>query len=150
MLNLHLSLAPTSLSFTDGAPSPKISPSDGSGSGSGSLTPAGAVVQTYKRGLDSSSPGASSLPSPSFQRKQASDSLFVASAKSSSPVTPYYTVFGSTSGRVVAVGGPEELRRRWLVHLCVGIPGVRWRAAAAECQAQGVQLRCGAYADAQG
>ncbi|KAJ6451068.1 hypothetical protein C8R45DRAFT_92732 [Mycena sanguinolenta] len=56
MLNLNLSLAPMSLSFTGGTPSPKISPSDRSSSGSVSLTPAGAVVQAYKRGLDSSIP----------------------------------------------------------------------------------------------
>ncbi|KAJ7483620.1 hypothetical protein FB451DRAFT_1235163 [Mycena latifolia] len=96
--------------------SPRGSP--GSGSGSGQLTPAGAVVQAYKRGLDASSPAVSPLPSPSsatFKRKPASDSghgspalLAPKAGTPSPPVTPYYTVFGSTSGRVVAVGGPED------------------------------------------
>ncbi|KAJ7237910.1 hypothetical protein B0H12DRAFT_1075470 [Mycena haematopus] len=109
-LNLNLSLDPMYLPFTNGdASSPKGSPSEGSGSGSGSLTPAGAVVQAYKRGLDPNSPGASPLPSPSsvssFRRKQ---SLPASAETASPPVTPYYTVFGSTSGRVVAVGGPDD------------------------------------------
>ncbi|KAJ7715784.1 hypothetical protein B0H14DRAFT_649867 [Mycena olivaceomarginata] len=118
-LNLNLSLDPMSLSFTGGdAPSPRGSPGEGSTGGSGSLTPAGAVVQAYKRGLDPNSPGISPLPSPSsssftFKRKQTSDNghggLLVASAETASPpATPYYTVFGSTSGRVVAVGGPDD------------------------------------------
>ncbi|KAJ7348226.1 hypothetical protein DFH08DRAFT_865579, partial [Mycena albidolilacea] len=118
-LNLNLSLDPMSLSFTGAdAPSPRGSPGEGSTGGSGSLTPAGAVVQAYKRGLGPNSPGTSPLPSPSsssftFKRKQTSDNghggLLVASAETASPpVTPYYTVFGSTSGRVVAVGGPDD------------------------------------------
>ncbi|KAJ6579113.1 hypothetical protein DFH09DRAFT_1147672 [Mycena vulgaris] len=110
------------VSFGDGA-SPPGSPggsASGSGTGSGQLTPAGAVVQAYKRGLDVNSPGTSPLPSPSsatFKRKQTSDSghgpgpselLVPKEGTPSPPVTPYYTVFGSTSGRVVAVGSLED------------------------------------------
>ncbi|KAJ7604947.1 hypothetical protein DFH06DRAFT_1068097 [Mycena polygramma] len=113
VLSLNLSLAP--MPSFDGS-SPRGSPKEGSGSGSGPLTPAGAVAQAYKRGLDTSA-SSSPLPSPSssiFRRKQAQPSetghsnLLVAAAETTSPVTPYYTVFGSTSGRVVAVGGPDD------------------------------------------
>ncbi|KAJ7916883.1 hypothetical protein B0H13DRAFT_1996819 [Mycena leptocephala] len=115
VLSLNLSLKPMPLSFSSvaDAASPQGSPREAS---SGQLTPAGAVVQAYKRGLDPTSPATSPLPSPSsatFKRKQASDSghgesLAPPAAPPSPPVTPYYTVFGSTSGRVVAVGGPED------------------------------------------
>ncbi|KAK6977746.1 hypothetical protein R3P38DRAFT_3236851 [Favolaschia claudopus] len=111
MLNLDLSLDP--IPTFGGLPSPRGSP--GSGSGSGNLTPAGAVAQAYKRGLDNNSPYSSPLPSPasgSFSR-HASDSghgdlVTTLTQQPSSPITPYYTVFGSTSGRVVAVGGPDD------------------------------------------
>lgn len=125
VLSLNLSLSPMPLPYTD-LPSPRGSPVRGSpvrgspargspasaasGSGNGPLTPAGAVVQAYKRGLDTNSPGASPLPSPSsgfFKRKQKSESGN-GHGEASPPATPYYTVFGSTSGRVVAVGGPED------------------------------------------
>ncbi|KAJ7135010.1 hypothetical protein C8R43DRAFT_956219 [Mycena crocata] len=116
VLSLNLSLNPIPLPFASyaaGGSSPRGSPcgspggASGSGSGSGQLTPAGAVVQAYKRGLDATSPVASPLPSPSsatFKRKEAAKT----GASPSPPATPYYTVFGSTSGRVVAVGGPED------------------------------------------
>ncbi|KAJ7025475.1 hypothetical protein C8F04DRAFT_1128143 [Mycena alexandri] len=113
ILSLNLSLNPMPTFAAPGG-SPHGS---GSGSGSGQLTPAGAVVQAYKRSLDAS-PRASPLPSPSsgtfLRRQAASDSGhggFVELPKvgtPSPPATPYYTVFGSTSGRVVAVGGPED------------------------------------------
>ncbi|KAJ7638323.1 hypothetical protein FB45DRAFT_399001 [Roridomyces roridus] len=76
--------------------------------GSGKLTPAGQVAQAYKRGL-TPSPSASPLPSPAieYKRKALSDSGH-GTMTPSPPATPYYTVFGSTSGRVVAVGGPED------------------------------------------
>ncbi|KAJ7735000.1 hypothetical protein B0H16DRAFT_134993 [Mycena metata] len=113
ILSLNLSLNPMpTFAATGGSP-----PGSGSGSGSGQLTPARAVVQAYKRSLDAS-PRASPLPSPSsatFRRRQtASDTGhggFVESPNAgtpSPPATPYYTVFGSTSGRIVAVGGPED------------------------------------------
>ncbi|KAJ7743713.1 hypothetical protein DFH07DRAFT_943160 [Mycena maculata] len=116
VLSLNLSLVPMPMLFPEDG-SPRGSPGESPSGSGGRLTPAGAVVQAYKRGLDAS-PGASPLPSPAsgieFKRKPASESdgeLLAPNAKEgtpSPPVTPYYTVFGSTSGRVVAVGGPGD------------------------------------------
>ncbi|KAJ7467847.1 hypothetical protein B0H11DRAFT_1814058 [Mycena galericulata] len=108
VLHLNLSLNPMGMPFPERGTPPAGSPG-GSGNGSGQLTPAGAVVQAYKR---ANSPGASPIPSPSsgiFKDKPRNDGLLARKTEPPSPpVTPYYTVFGSTSGRVVAVGGPED------------------------------------------
>ncbi|KAF7317869.1 hypothetical protein MKEN_00874800 [Mycena kentingensis (nom. inval.)] len=110
VLSLNLSLKPMQLPTFPSSPtmnSPKGSPQENS---SGQLTPAGAVVEAYKR---QHSPAVSPLPSPTRlpPRKTFSDSGHTPPASprgAATPATPYYTVFGSTSGRVVAVGGPED------------------------------------------
>ncbi|KAJ7065237.1 hypothetical protein C8F01DRAFT_1080263 [Mycena amicta] len=113
VLSLNLSLNPMQLpSFDSSGASPKGSPPEDGNDGNGQLTPAGAVVEAYKRGLETS-PSGSPLPSPAspshmFNRTPASDNGHDPPKVVTPPVTPYYTVFGSTSGRVVAVGGPED------------------------------------------
>ncbi|KAF8886290.1 hypothetical protein BD779DRAFT_1530574 [Infundibulicybe gibba] len=80
-----------------------------SGNRTRALTPAGAVVEAYKR--------QDSKPNASGDRGDTRATGSQTSHKSydkeweeqeQEPSTPYYTVFGSTSGRVVAVGGPED------------------------------------------
>lgn len=75
-----------------------------------SLTPAGAVVQAYKQQEQSREhiPATTTKESSEQQRPLAGSEVSEADEEVS--VTPYYTVFGNTSGRVVAVGGPDD---RW-------------------------------------
>ncbi|KAJ7230190.1 hypothetical protein GGX14DRAFT_553670 [Mycena pura] len=73
----------------------------------GSPYATGAVAEAYKRGLDTSGPSESPLTSPlrASGRRVASDSGGVeAETAPSSSATPYYTVFGSTSGRQAYMG----------------------------------------------
>lgn len=116
-------------------PLPRHPPSGESVDTSG-LTPAGAVAMAYKQqqleerrrqqeeqeklkkekgvstplssssgsSTDHATPKVSSIPEASTSRLPD----HIVSSPPSSPSTPYYTVFGSTSGKVVAVGGPED------------------------------------------
>ncbi|KAK0187883.1 hypothetical protein F5146DRAFT_732506 [Armillaria mellea] len=116
-------------------PLPRHPPSGESVDTSG-LTPAGAVAMAYKqqqleerrrqqeeqerfkkeKGIStslSSSSGSSTdhaTPNVSNTPEAGTSRLpdHIASSPPSPPSTPYYTVFGSTSGKVVAVGGPED------------------------------------------
>lgn len=118
-----------------GNPLPRHPPSGESVDTSG-LTPAGAVAMAYKQqqleerrrqqeeqeklkkekdvstplssssgsSTDHATPKVSSTPEASTSRLPD----HIVSSPPSPPSTPYYTVFGSTSGKVVAVGGPED------------------------------------------
>ncbi|PBK75040.1 hypothetical protein ARMSODRAFT_503066 [Armillaria solidipes] len=118
-----------------GNPLPRHPPSGESADTSG-LTPAGAVAMAYKQqqleerrrqqeeqeklkkekdvstplssssgsSTDHATPKVSSTPEASTSRLPD----YIVSSPPSPPSTPYYTVFGSTSGKVVAVGGPED------------------------------------------
>ncbi|KAK0487624.1 hypothetical protein IW261DRAFT_1558677 [Armillaria novae-zelandiae] len=117
-------------------PLPRHPPSGDSVDTSG-LTPAGAVAMAYKqqqleerrrqqeelekhkkseKGVSTplSSPSGSSTdhgtPKVSNTPEASTSRLpdHIVSSPPSPPSTPYYTVFGSTSGKVVAVGGPED------------------------------------------
>ncbi|KAK0504175.1 hypothetical protein EDD18DRAFT_489981 [Armillaria luteobubalina] len=117
-------------------PLPRQPPSGDSVDTSG-LTPAGAVAMAYKqqqmeerrrqqeelekhkkseKGVStplSSSSGSSTdhgTPKVSSTPEASTSHLpdHIVSSTPSPPSTPYYTVFGSTSGKVVAVGGPED------------------------------------------
>lgn len=83
--------------------------SSNASSSSSPLTPAGAVVEAYKQQeqkRESHSHQASG--SNNAEHWCAEDPKPSSKTKGSSP-TPYYTVFGGTSGRIVAVGGPSDI-----------------------------------------
>jgi hypothetical protein len=80
------------------------------------LTPAGAVAEAYKqqaqkrRSLGSGN-GSGGDDTPKVSPAPFSDALGAEASEDAveaSPM-PYYTVFGSISGRLVAVGGPEDI-----------------------------------------
>ncbi|KAF7968200.1 hypothetical protein HWV62_31621 [Athelia sp. TMB] len=76
------------------------------------LTPAGAVAEAYKQQEQrraSGAAGADDLATPRVS-DQRFDTTHVDTGNPPSPV-PYYTVIGTSSGRLVAVGGPSD---RWL------------------------------------
>ncbi|KZT25219.1 hypothetical protein NEOLEDRAFT_1178633 [Neolentinus lepideus HHB14362 ss-1] len=75
------------------------------------LTPAGAVAHAYKQQEQKRSTLASMTTEESHHLKSRSlDDERKPSQEGSGEhsATPYYTVFGSTSGKVVAVGGPDD------------------------------------------
>ena len=80
------------------------------GATSSPLTPAGAVAEAYKQQAQKRrSSGGDNTPKvspPPFSDALAAETS--EDAISTSPM-PYYTVFGSISGRLVAVGGPDDI-----------------------------------------
>ncbi|KAF7309554.1 hypothetical protein MIND_00326300 [Mycena indigotica] len=94
--------APPTLSLDLPLDTMQMSGSESPNGGNGPLTPAGAVVAAYKRSRETT-PNYSPT-SPTFERHPSSHQ----GQESPALGTPYYTVFGSTSGRIIAVGGPED------------------------------------------